>query len=182
VEQQTYNMARIKKNNKRQTRKTHLIVGEGIADITLLKAINKVYGSNTQYKLKFDAADGGCPFDIINHACGLIKYHGYDKGTVFMDSDIAICIKGTKLLKKNNLTLILSKPICLEGFLLSVLNVKVPFTDANVCKKELEKVHLAPYNFRDVGYYIPIFDGVSLDKVSNSILKSILTKIFEHPI
>lgn len=168
---------------KRKLKRTHLVVGEGPAELTMLRAVQSVYKCDTPYRLKFESANGGSPIDIVKYAKNVMEYHKYDICTVLIDSDIAFCVKTKDIINRNKLNIIKSEPICLEGFLLKILNSQVPMGwDAPKCKSAIEKVYKAPYRFRDIKYYEPIFQKIKKDEQMNSVLKRILVEIFAHKI
>jgi len=166
---------------KRKIKRTHLVVGEGPAELTMLRAIQSIYKCSTSYKIKFESANGGSPVDIVKYAKNVMKYHSYDICTVLIDSDIAFCNATIKIINENNLNIIKSEPICLEGFLLQLMNVKVVAGwDATKCKASIEKNYKAPYKFRDIKYYEPIFQKLKMDGHMHDILERILIEVFEQ--
>jgi len=138
---------------------TLIIVGEGIHEKAFLSYLKSLYSANTNQKVKVDSADGGSPEDIVRTAVKKSKGIAYDKKFILMDSDIEINDKTKKLAKENNITLILSEPLCLEGMLLRLLNISVP-DSSKKCKALLH----------------PKLDGKPTDRKSyeNLITKEIL--------
>lgn len=53
-----------------------------------------------------------------------------------MDSDVAIKQQDISLAKRNNIIILLSEPLCLEGMLLDILRQRIPET-SELCKKSL---------------------------------------------
>jgi hypothetical protein len=168
---------------KRKLKQTHLIVGEGPAELTMLRAIQCVYECKPDHKLKFESANGGSPVDIVKYARNVMDYHKYDLCTVLIDSDIPFCKKTYTIISEQQLNIIKSEPVCLEGFLLQIMNIKViAGWDANKCKSLIEKKYKAPYKYRDTKYYEPIFQTLKEDGQMNNILKRVLNEIFEQKI
>jgi len=168
---------------KRILKRTHLIVGEGPAELTMLRAIHSIFECKPDHKLKFESANGGSPVDIVKYAKNVMDYHKYDLCTVLIDSDIQFCKKTYVIISEKNLNIIKSEPVCLEGFLLHIMNIKVTAgSDANKCKSLIERKYKAPYKYRDIKYYEPIFQALKESGQMNDILKRILYEIFEHKI
>ena len=124
------------KKTRRILRSTLIIVGEGIHEKAFLSHLKSLYSANTNQKVKVDSADGGSPEDIVRTAIKKSKGIAYDKKFILMDSDIAIDEKTKKLAQKNNITIILSEPLCLEGMLLHLLGIRVP-ENSKKCKSLL---------------------------------------------
>ena len=124
------------KKTRRTLLSTLIIVGEGIQEKAFLSYLKGLYAVNTNQKVKVDSADGGSPEDIVRTAVKKSKGIAYDRKFILMDSDITIDEKTKKLAQKNNITLILSEPLCLEGMLLHLLGLKVP-ESSKKCKSLL---------------------------------------------
>ena len=114
------------KKSRRTLLSTLIIVGEGIHEKAFLSYLKSLYSANTNQKVKVDSADGGSPEDIVRTAVKKSKGIAYDRKFILMDSDITIDAKTRKLAKDNNITLILSEPLCLEGMLLKLLKINTP--------------------------------------------------------
>lgn len=147
------------KRTRRTLLSTLIIVGEGIHEKAFLSHLKSLYSANTNQKVKVDSADGGSPEDIVRTAVKKSKGIAYDRKFILIDSDIEINDKTKKLAKDNNITLILSEPLCLEGMLLRLLNISVP-DSSKKCKVLLH----------------PKLDGKPTDRKSyeNLITKEIL--------
>lgn len=115
---------------------TLIIVGEGACEKAFLSHLKQLFSNNTNQKVKVDSADGGSPYDIVNTTVKKTKHIAYDKKYILMDSDIVIDEKTKKLAKENNIHIIESIPLCLEGMLLDVLGQKIPSTSIQ-CKNIL---------------------------------------------
>lgn len=112
---------------------TLIIVGEGAHEKAFLSYLKSLYSVNTNQKVKIDSADGGSPQDIVRTAVKKSKHIEYDRKFILMDSDIVIESVVKKLARDNNITIILSEPLCLEGMLLNILGLSVPDTSKK-CK------------------------------------------------
>ncbi|MEA1919604.1 MAG: hypothetical protein U9N52_07180 [Campylobacterota bacterium] len=121
------------KKPKRSLLSTLIIVGEGAHEKAFLSHLKALYSANTDQKVKIDSADGGSPQDIVRTAVKKSRHIDYDRKFILMDSDIAVDEITKKLAKDNNITIILSEPLCLEGMLLNLLGVNVPDTSKK-CK------------------------------------------------
>ena len=115
---------------------TLIIVGEGACEKAFLSHLKGLYSYNTKQKIKLESADGGSPEDIVRTAIKKTKHIDYDRKFILMDSDISIDDKTIAMAKKAKITIILSKPLCLEGMLLNMLGESVPDTSAK-CKSKL---------------------------------------------
>lgn len=115
---------------------TLIIVGEGACEKAFLSHLKQLFSNNTNQKVKVDSADGGSPYDIVNTTVKKTKHIAYDKKYILMDSDIVIDEKTKKLAKDNNIHIIESIPLCLEGMLLDVLGQRIPSTPIQ-CKNIL---------------------------------------------
>lgn len=162
---------------KRNLRKTHLVVCEGVADLTMIKAISNAFNARPKCKLKYESANGGSPYDILYYANKLMNNYDYDICTVFMDSDIPLCKKSNTLLATFDVDIIFSEPICLEGFLLEISGHRVPAGwTAKKCKTALEENYKEPYCYREQNYFAPLFKS---QPRGNKTLELILKRICE---
>lgn len=113
-----------------------IVVGEGPHDEAFIGHMKVLYDNRaTNQKVKVESADGGSPSDIINYVVRK-KHISYDRKVILMDSDIPLKQQDRDNAKKNNITLIQSTPICLEGMLLEVLGLKAPKSN-DACKSKL---------------------------------------------
>lgn len=122
----------------RHIKKTTLIVvGEGAHDKAFLDHMKSIYDSrNSGQKIKIDSADGGSPHDVIKTIIKKTNHTDYDRKYILMDSDVAIPQQDLSNAKKNNIVILLSEPLCLEGMLLDILGQTTPPT-AESCKRSL---------------------------------------------
>ena len=146
---------------KRSLLSTLIIVGEGAHEKAFLSHLKALYSANTDQKVKIDSADGGSPQDIVRVAVKKSKHIDYDRKFILMDSDIAVDDATKKLAKDNNITIILSEPLCLEGMLLNLLGINTPDTSKK-CKALLH----------------PKLDGNAADK--NSYVRIINKELLEN--
>ncbi len=142
---------------------TLIIVGEGAHEEAFLRHMASLYdGRETNQKITIKSADGGSPGDII-HSAIKNRHSKYDRKYVLMDSDVKIPEKDIQTSKKNKVEIICSKPICLEGMLLDILDQKIPST-AQACKSSLHpKLDGLP---TDKNSYSKLFDKHVLDNTS----------------
>ena len=146
---------------KRSLLSTLIIVGEGAHEKAFLSHLKSLYSANTNQKVKIDSADGGSPQDIVRTTVKKSRHIDYDRKFILMDSDIAVDDATKKLAKDNNITIILSEPLCLEGMLLNLLGLNVPDTSKK-CKTFLH----------------PKLDGNPADK--NSYIRLINKNLLEN--
>lgn len=112
----------VKRIKKRGKVKTLLLVGEGAHDKAFLEHLKSLYDSrDSGQRVKVDAADGGSPRDIIRTVHQKYRNIDFGRRCILMDSDVPVSVSDRELAKKCNLELLLAKPVCLEGLLLSVL-------------------------------------------------------------
>ena len=125
---------------KKKTRKvnlaTLLVVGEGIHDRAFINHMKDCYdGRQTGQQIKVESSDGGSPRDILNSA-RKSKEIDYERRFVLMDDDVPITQQDYAYAKKHNIEIILSQPVCLEGMLLDILEIK-PGSNGDACKAKL---------------------------------------------
>ncbi len=126
---------------KRKSRKvklaTLIVMGEGPHEKAFLNHMKHLYDDRTtEQKVTIDSADGGSPHDIINSVVRKHRHTDFDRRFVLLDSDVNIEPKDRELARKNRIVLIESKPVCLEGMLLDILDERVPRTN-QACKDAL---------------------------------------------
>jgi hypothetical protein len=121
------------RKQKRSLLSTLIIVGEGAHEKAFLSHLKSLYSANTNQKVKIDSADGGSPQDIVRTAVKKSRHIDYDRKFILMDSDITVDDATKKLAKDNNITIILSEPLCLEGMLLNLLGLNAP-DNSKKCK------------------------------------------------
>jgi len=160
--------------NKKIVVSTLIIVGEGACEKAFLSHLKQLFSNNTNQKVKIDSADGGSPYDIVNTTVKKTKHIAYDKKYILIDSDIAIDEKTKKLAKENNIQIIESIPLCLEGMLLDVLGQKVPITSIQ-CKNLLyPQLSGSP---TDKESYQVLFGKNILENSANGSIKLLLSII-----
>ena len=131
-------MARI--NVRKISKTTLLVIGEGAHDTAFLNHLKSLYDARESgQKVKIESGDGGSPHDLIKNTLKKISHLSYDRVVIFLDSDVEIKESDKIEAKRHRITLILSEPVCLEGYLLKLLNRKVPHT-ADQCKSILHKL------------------------------------------
>lgn len=140
----TSHMAKNKGRRVRRVRLTSLIVvGEGPHDEAFLKHLKDLYDDrNNNQRVKIESADGGSPREILKYVAR--KMHtSYDSQYVLIDSDVPISHHDQKYAARNNIEIIQSTPICLEGMLLDVLGEPIPHTNQG-CKDRLHPLLSGP--------------------------------------
>lgn len=126
------------KRKPRSVNKTTLLVmGEGEHDKAFLSHMKGIYHERRSgSKITLDFSSGGSPHDIIKDTVKKSRHVGYDKKFILMDSDVPVNQQDIKAAKNSGITILYSKPLCLEGMLLSVLGQNTPHT-AQKCKSAL---------------------------------------------
>lgn len=125
------------KKDRKAKLATLLIVGEGPIDKAFINHMKGLYGGqHTGQKVKVDSADGGSPADIIETTIRKYRHAHYDKRFILIDEDVPIRQQDYDSARKAKIELVVSKPICLEGMLLDVLEQDIPSTNAG-CKASL---------------------------------------------
>ena len=165
------------RNTRKSLLSTLIIIGEGAHEKAFLSHLKNLYASNTNQKVKIDSADGGSPQDIVRTAVKKSKHIAYDRKFILMDSDIPIDAATIKMANNNNITIILSEPLCLEGMLLDFLGLHVPNTSKK-CKSILHPK--LDGNPADRSSYARLIDKESLensDKEQIVLLLKILQNI-----
>ena len=127
-----------KRKPTRSVNKTTLLVmGEGEHDKAFLSHMKAIYHErHSGSKIKLDFSSGGSPHDIIKDTVKKNHHVGYDQIFILMDSDVPVNQQDIKVAKDSGITILYSKPLCLEGMLLSVLGQNTPHT-AQKCKSAL---------------------------------------------
>lgn len=126
---------------KRVKLTTLLIVGEGIHEKAFLQHMKSIYDGENNQTVKIDAASGGSPIEIIDDTIRKYNHADYDKKVILLDADITIRQQDWDKARKNNIELIISSPVCLEGMLLAILEYRVAeFSSATDCKKRLHQL------------------------------------------
>lgn len=141
---------------------TLLMVGEGVVDKAFIDHMRSLYVKTVaNFSVVSDSADGGSPLGMINYLIRKTRHVQYDQKVLLLDSDIAITDEVKKAAKRGEVQLVLSKPICLEGMLLDVLNTtNIPDTAVR-CKKQLHPMlNGSPVNKCS---YQPLFAKAVLD-------------------
>lgn len=153
----------------RQT--TLLIVGEGAHDKAFLDHLKSLYdGRESGQRVKIESGDGGSPHDLIKNTIKKISHVDYDKVIIFMDSDVEIKISDRSEAKRKNITLILSEPICLEGYLLKLLGRRVP-SNAEQCKSILHGLLSGPPT--EYKSYRALFNREFIESLDDPILNQL---------
>lgn len=158
---------------------TLIIVGEGAHDKAFLEHMKGVYDTRESgQKIKIDSADGGSPHDVIKTAIKKTSHTAYDRKYIFMDSDVAIKQQDLSIARRNNIIILLSEPLCLEGMLLDVLQQWIPET-AELCKKSLHP-QLVGYP-TDAKSYRVLFPQLVLDESTKQTIIDLRTLLKNSP-
>ena len=138
-------------------RESIVLFGEGKTEAIFLNYLKKVYEAdkNGGLKIKVDKGQGKSPKDVAERLVNkLLRVGNYDRSLLLIDSDIEHNIKSS-FLKKHNITLILSKPQCMEGILLSILD-KLPKGGKNSSSKDLKAAFMKQIGTNEKRYMIDL--------------------------
>ena len=126
------------KRKPRSVNKTTLLVmGEGEHDKAFLSHMKGIYHERRSgSKVTLDFSSGGSPHDIIKDTVKKSRHVDYDQKFILMDSDVPIKQQDVKAANDSGISILYSKPLCLEGMLLNVLGQKIP-NAAQKCKSVL---------------------------------------------
>lgn len=126
------------KRKPRPVNKTTLLVmGEGEHDKAFLSHMKGIYHERRSgSKITLDFSSGGSPHDIIKDTVKRSRHVDYDQKFILMDSDVPVKQPDIKAAYDSGISILYSKPLCLEGMLLSILAQRIPST-AQKCKSVL---------------------------------------------
>ncbi|MNG76315.1 hypothetical protein D3C79_348390 [compost metagenome] len=124
----------------RTVNKTILIVCEGVSDKKFLEKIKKfTVQRDGGLRVTIDESGGGGPKGVLNRA---INYPGqFDNKFMLIDSDIALTQEVVKVSQRKNITIIQSKPFCLEGLLLKSKGFDREIRDSQHAKQEMKNAY-----------------------------------------
>lgn len=127
-----------KRKPTRSVNKTTLLVmGEGEHDKAFLSHMKGIYHQRRSgSKVTLDFSSGGSPHDIIKDMLKKSRHVGYDQKFILMDSDVPVKQQDINAANNSGIRILYSKPLCLEGMLLSILAQSIPET-AQKCKSAL---------------------------------------------
>ena len=127
-----------KRKPTRSVNKTTLLVmGEGEHDKAFLSHMKGIYHERRSgSKVTLDFSSGGSPHDIIKDTVKKSRHVDYDQKFILMDSDVPVKQQDIKAADDSGISILYSKPLCLEGMLLSILAQSIPNT-AQKCKSVL---------------------------------------------
>lgn len=156
---------------------TLFVMGEGECDKAFLEHFKSLYNErNSGKKITIDHAGGGSPHDVIKYTKKVTQHIGYDNIYILIDSDVEVKNDDLSIANEKGFIILYSKPICLEGMLLKVLNQSIPNTN-NDCKNKLYPQLSG--NPTQKESYSPLFDKPVLDNSNHETiiqLKTILGK------
>lgn len=158
----------MKRKNRKIRQTTLLIVAEGAHDKAFLDHIKSLYDARESgQRVKIESGDGGSPHDLIKNTIKKISHIDYNKIVIFMDSDVEIRASDRAEAKRNKITLILSEPVCLEGYLLRLLGRLVP-SNAEQCKSILHGLLSGPPT--ETKSYACLFNKEFIESSNDTIL------------
>ena len=158
-----------KRKTTRSVNKTTLLVmGEGEHEKAFLSHMKGAYHErHSGIKIKLDYSGGGSPHDIIKDTIKKNRHVDYDQKFILMDSDVPVEQQDIKAAKDSGIAILYSKPLCLEGMLLSILAQNVPST-AQKCKSVLHpQLSDNPALSKS---YEPLFAKPVLDKTNHATI------------
>ena len=136
------------------------------------------YNRNSGVKITLDFSSGGSPHDIIKDTVKKTKHTDYDKRFILMDEDIAIKQQDYDIAKKEDIVILQSVPVCLEGMLLTILGEYiVSMSNAQKCKSKLHPKLSG--NLVNPKSYHPLFKKQILDETNHTTIQE-LQKILNH--
>lgn len=161
-------MAKREKRNRRIQQTTLIIVGEGSHEKAFLTHMKVIYTlRNSGQKVSIVKGDGGSPYDVIKSTIKKSSHAAFDYKFILMDNDVPIKQQEYDLAKKQNIELLLSTPLCLEGMLLEVIGQN-PSNTAEACKKllhpQLSGKPTEPYSYEN------LFTKIVLDETNKSTI------------
>lgn len=158
----------------RTTRATAQIVCEGFTEEAFCKHLKSIYARDCGVCVSIFNARGGSPDDIIQLA---LRRKSYDRTVVFFDADKPLSDKAKKKALSARYQLVVSAP-CVEGLLLSLLNLPVP-QSTEACKKAFDAILRGNQKF-DPRCYALHFPKTFLDSLSHPHLLTLLS-VFQPP-
>ena len=117
----------------RGVQQTRLIMCEGITDKRFAERLKQIFNKRGNgVSVRIDEAGGGGPKSAIMAA---INHAGqFDKKYVFIDSDLPIPADALAAARRKDMLINMSKPLCLEGFLLRLLGKACEINDSKHAK------------------------------------------------
>lgn len=108
-------------------------------DAVFLNHLKELYGNPAKQLVTVDRAQGGSPDCIVNRMITTgLQIANYDRCLLLIDSDIPIENKSLQKIKENEIELVLSRPGCIEGLMLYILN-DLPNNAASATSTTLKK-------------------------------------------
>lgn len=159
------------RERRRRRLKTLILIGEGPCDSAFLKHLKFLYSRNTGQKVTIDSADGGSPNDVIKNTIQKCRHIDYDHRAILLDSDVVIRQQDRDLARQSGIQLIVSKPVCLEGMLLNVLDIE-PEKNNKECKSKLHRLLNGPATDRKS--YANLFTAEKLNSVETAAIVELL--------
>lgn len=131
-------MAKQRKGRYHVKKATLLVVGEGASEKAFVRYLRTLFGRNSNQRVTIESEDGGGPKSMIDNVIRKHRHQDFNHKALLLDEDKEIPANARRKAEKNQLELIISRPVCLEGMLLEVLGEKVPAdASASDCKARL---------------------------------------------
>lgn len=132
-------------------RKSIVLFGEGKTEAIFLNHLKSVYQGHQDLKIKVDKGQGKCPKDVAERLVNkLLRVGHYDRSLLLIDSDIEHQLTN-HFLSKHKITLVLSKPQCIEGLMLAILG-KLPKGAPHSRSKVLKSTFIKLLDTTESGY------------------------------
>ncbi len=137
----------------RLVRRTLLAVGEGDTEEAFLKYLRELYcAGGAGVAVTIRNAHGKGPEHVLEHAIGQCRDADYDQRLVLMDTDLIWTTALQKRALKQHIRMVGSKPSCIEGLFLTILEVKLPEgIGSSDCKRRLRAI--TGQNMTEKGHY-----------------------------
>jgi len=164
-------MARASKK-RRVKLATLLVVGEGLAEKAFIEHMKGLYSQNTGQKVTVKGEGGGSPSVMIFNVLKNYQHAKYDRVILMLDEDVPITAQDEAKARRNNITLIVSSPVCLEGMLLSILEQVIPFGASSSACKDLLHPQLSGSATRKESYS-NLFPKPLLDRTEKAQIVSL---------
>ena len=150
---------------------TLLVMGEGEHDKAFLSHMKGIYHKRRSgSKVTLDFSSGGSPHDIIKDTVKKSRHVDYNQKFILMDSDVPVKQQDIKTADDSGINILYSKPLCLEGMLLDVLDQKIPNT-VQKCKSALHpQLADSPALAKS---YEPLFTKPVLDKTAHTTINAL---------
>jgi hypothetical protein len=131
-------MAQFQKSIKRSVKKTIFIGTEGDDDKIVIDHLKSLYQPEL-FSCKVRSMGGGSPVVTVNKTFQQASLGDYEIVYAIVDSDREELEEARLLAEKKHIILLCSEPHCLEGFILTLLNLgKIKLKNTKDCEEKLE--------------------------------------------